>query len=343
MIKKIVITASILAILIFTVACDKNSETGATNSITGNDDSLLSLDSDVKINVGSLKGPTGMGLSKLMEDYKDSNINFTLVNSPDEIVGKVISGELDFACVPINMASVLYNKTEKEIQLVGVNTEGVLYLIDSSDMGVESLDSLNGQMLYVSGKGAMPEYITNYLLEQNNIDTLADITIEYVNTHDELVNKVVSGEAQFAILPEPFVTVAMTKGDVKSTIDLTKEWEKVSVNNTLYMGAIIAKKDFLENNKEATKEFLNLYEESVNWVNNNPKEASILIEKHGILASAALAEKAIPRSNMVFLNAYDEKDKINKLYDILKEYNPKSIGGSVPDDEFYYIEENNNQ
>jgi NitT/TauT family transport system substrate-binding protein len=289
-----------------------------------------------KIKIAALKGPTGMGLVKLMEENKDT-YDISLFDSPDQLVSKIVTGEIDGAAVPSNLAPILYNKTNGGVQLLGINTLGILYVVENGT-SIKDIKDLKGKTIYSSGKGSTPEFVLNYILKKNGLEPDKDVKIEYKMQHSDLAAAVVSKEVKIAVLPEPFVTTAKMKdADLQIPIDLTKEYEKVSgTNSKLVMGTIVFRKDFLDKRAKDVDEFLTKYKNSVDFVNNNKAEAAKLIEKNGILPNAKLAEMAIPKCNIVFISAKDGQESLNKFYNILKENDPKSIGGKLPDENFYY-------
>lgn len=292
------------------------------------------------INIGVIKGPTGIGAVKLMEEDEngtsENDYNFVIASSPDELNGKIINGEIDIAAVPTNAAAVLYNKTEGEIKLSALNTLGVLYILEKGNE-IQSINDLSGKKIVASGKGAVPEYAINYILEKNGI---TDVEIEYKTEHAEDVTELVSGNAQIALVPEPNVTAVLSSDpEIRIALDITDEWNKVSDGTVLSMGSIVARNDFIENNKEAFDEFLDEYEDSIEFVNSDMESASQLVEKYGIMPKAAVALKAIPNCNIVYIDGKEMKESIEGFYNILYGYEPKSIGGKLPDENFYYISE----
>jgi NitT/TauT family transport system substrate-binding protein len=295
-----------------------------------------------KIKVAALKGPTGIGMVKLMESYK-SDYDISVYDSADQIVSKVVKGEVDVAAVPSNIASVLYNKTKKNVKLAGINTLGVLYVVQNGN-SVKSIGDLKGKTVYASGKGSVPEFAFNYILEQNGLDPQKDVDINYKMSHSDLSAAVASKKVDIAVLPEPFVTTTKIKDkDLNVALDLTKEWDKVSKGkSSLIMGTIIFSKNFADNKDGAADKFLKRYEESVKFVNKDTKAASKLVEKYGIIPKATIANIAIPRCNIVYINAQKGKGMLDNFYNVLMKDNPKSIGGKLPDENFYYSEGKNN-
>lgn len=291
----------------------------------------------VQMRVAALKGPTAMGLVNLMstpgvgQDYE-----FTLAGAADEVTPALIKGDLDAACVPANLASVLYNKTEGGIVCLAVNTLGVLYIVENGE-AIHSVEDLRGRTIVSAGKGSTPEYGLRYLLSENGIDPDRDVTIDWKSEHSECVAALASGAAAVAMLPQPFVTAAQGKIEtLRTALDLTAEWDALDNGSAMITGVAVARKAFVEEHPETVERFLEAYADSVNWVNANPGEAGALIAECGIVESAALAEKALPHCNIVCLTGQEMFEKLSGYLQVLADAAPESVGGALPRDDFYY-------
>ena len=290
------------------------------------------------IRVATLMGPTGMGMAKLMDDSAKGNTKnsyeFTVASAPDQITPAVITGEVDIAAVPVNLASVLYQKTEKNVQLAAVNTLGVLYVLENGDT-VHSVADLKGKSLMATGLGSNPEFVLNYILRRNGIDPESDLTIEYLTEHSELAAQMTGGDTALGMLPEPNVTaVLLNNPDVRIALDLTEEWNKVS-DHALVQGCIIVNKEFAEKYPAAVDTFLEEYGASVKYTQDAPEDAAALIESAGIVPKAAIALKALPNCNICLLTGDEMKDSVREMLQIFYDAEPKSVGGVLPDDAFY--------
>lgn len=293
----------------------------------------------VTVRVGTLKGPTGMGMAGLMQQNEagdtDNIYDFTLADAPDGIRAKLIAGELDVAALPTNMAAVLYNKADKAATLLAVNTLGVLYIV-GEDESVTSMEALRGKTLYATGKASVPEYVLNYLLEKNGITPGADVVIEWKTEHAELASLMAAGEVMLGMLPEPHVTTTTVKNDkMKVLLDLTSEWDKAAGGVQLAMGCIVVRNDFLTENREAVEAFLDEYEESVMFANRDIEDAADRMGTYGIIAKE-VALKAIPNSNLVYMDGADMKAAVEQFLQVLLDADPQSVGGALPGDDFYY-------
>ena len=291
--------------------------------------------------IAALKGPTAMGLVKLMKDSESgettgNGYTFTLAGSADEVTPALLKGELDMACVPANLAAVLYNKTEGEIEVLAVNTLGVLYIVENGE-SVHSMADLKGKTIVAAGKGSTPEYALRYLLTENGIDPDNDVTIDWKSEHSECVAALASGQASVALLPQPFVTVAQSKIEgLRMALDLTKLSGMRSITvRALITGVIVARRAVVEENPAAVNEFLKEYAASVDYVNANTADAAALIGEYGIV-DAAVAEKALPYCNIVCLTGADLLEALPGYLEVLYNASPAAVGGEMPDNSFYF-------
>ena len=308
----------------------------------------------VNVRVAALKGPTAMGMVKLMSDYAPveealedkenvvtagggNTYEFTLAASADEVSPKLMQGELDIACVPANLASVLYNRTDGGIVTLAVNTLGVLYIVTTGD-DIASVADLAGKTIYSTGKGTTPEYTLNYILEQNGLVPGEDVTVEYKSEATEVVSAMqMSSGYPIAMLPQPYVTTAqMQMEGLSVALDMTEEWNKVSPDSALVTGVVLARTQFVEENEAAFEEFLEDYAASVEFVNANTQDAAALVAQYGIVPKAEVAEKALPACNITFITGSDMKAKVSGYLNVLYEQNAQAVGGQMPGDDFYY-------
>lgn len=298
-------------------------------------------DSLPEVRVASMKGPTSMGMVKLMIDNEAGTTGqtyaFTVEGSPDAIVPQLAQGKLDIALVPCNLASILYNNTGK-VQVAAVNTLGVLEILEVGD-SIQSLADLQGKTIVSTGKGTTPEYGLRHVLSCAGLDPDKDVTIEFKAEATEVLAAVKSGAATIAMLPQPFATAALSQVEgLRSALRLTDEWAKVSPEGALVTGVVVVAKDFAETNPEAVALFLNEYAASTAYVNENPADETIgtWIESLDI-AKAAIAAKAIPQCNITCITGTQMQEAVSGYLAALASQNPQSVGGSLPDEGFYYI------
>lgn len=291
--------------------------------------------------IAGLKGPTTMGMVKLMEGAENgayaNDYQVSMYGTADEIVPLLTKGELDMAAIPANLAATLYQKLEGEVQVAAINTLGVLYVVTTGD-DIASVADLKGKTIYSTGKGTTPEYVLNYILTQNGLDPAKDVTIEYKSEATEvLATMQASSGYPVAVLPQPYVTTAqMQMEGLNVALDLTQEWDKVSPDSALVTGVLLVRREFADANPGAMQAFLQDYEASIDWVNANTADAAQLVAQYGIVPKAPIAEKALPNCNIAFVAGADMKAKLSGYLAVLFEQEPASVGGELPDDAFYY-------
>lgn len=321
----------LLLFVLITVLCFSAFAMGAK------EDADYSVLNPTNVKVAALKGPTAMGMVKLMDESKSSSVNgnnyeFKIVGAPTEITPMLVKGEVDIAALPANLAAVIFNSTKGKVQVIAVNTLGVLYICENGN-SVNSLEDLKGKTIYSSGKGSTPEYALNFILEKNG---LSNLPIEWKSEHTECVAALLKDPNAVALLPQPFATTAMVQNpSIRIALDLNKEWDKVSPESALLTGVVVARTEFIKENKKAVDNFLESYKMSTEFVNTNINEGSRLIGEIGIIPEK-VAQKALPYCNIVCITGSEMKAILPGYLKVLFDANPKSVGGVLPSEEFYY-------
>lgn len=327
-------------------------DTASTSDASSSSDVSAAAE-DVTVRVASLKGPTAIGLVSMMdstsgvptedaptepaEGSTGITYSYTISGSPDQVLPQVIQGETDIALVPSNVASVLYNKTQGGIRAIDVNTLGVLSVV-TGDSSVEQFEDLAGHTVYLSGQGASPEYTLNYLLDQAGIKD--QVSIEFKSEHSECAAAIQAEPTAVAILPEPFTTATLAKdSSLLAPVSLTDVWDRYAAGSgsQFVMGVTIARSEFVDEHPEAIADFLSRHAQSVDTVNGDPATAAPLVVKAGIVASEAIAEKAIPKCNIVCTTGEGMRSALSGYLQVLYDADASSVGGALPGDDFYYV------
>lgn len=294
------------------------------------------------IRIGSLKGPTSMGLVSLMDKARkgetENVYEFTMTGKADELVGKIANADLDIALLPANVASVLYAKTQGNITVLDINTLGVLYVVTADD-SITSMADLKGRTIYMTGKGTTPEYVMNYLLRENGM-TSSDVDLQFKSEAAEVASILKEDTSAIGVLPQPFATAACIQNEaLKTVLDLTEEWNLLNKDSgsMLVTGVTIIRSDFLRENRAAVEQFIKDHQESTAFSAENIDAAAELIAAQGIVEKAPVAKKALPQCNIVCLTGEDMKEALSGYLSVLYDQDAKSIGGAMPGDNFYYM------
>ena len=299
------------------------------------------------LKIGVLSGTTGMGAAKLIEDLNalggssERYESIKIYSDPSAIMSDMISGTIDIAAMPTNAASTLYNKSQKKVSVLALNTLGVLYLLDNTG-SVNSLNDLSGKTIHVATPGQTPEYILKHVLAEAGIENVT-ISTEYTDL-DSLATAAASGIANIALLPEPKVTAALTQAKkaenskLKVAIDLTSEWDKLE-DTSVTQGCIVAQKEVIENYPTSVKSFLQDYKASIEYITNpeNLDAAANTIANAGIIPKAPIAKTALPKCNIVYIDGEEMKNTMSSFLEVLFEMDKTAVGGALPEDDFYYI------
>jgi NitT/TauT family transport system substrate-binding protein len=332
--KRTAMPTRIVLILVILLA------TAAMVAATGQGEVPLSEEAaePLDVSVEVLKGPTGMGMIRLMDEepsFGDSvSVDYAVSGAPDVLVSKVLSGEVDIAALPSNVAAKLYN-SGVPYQLAAVNTLGVLYLV-SNGTEVDSFAELAGARIDTSARGANPDIILRHLLSEHGMDPEEDVELRYYN-HTELAQLVIAGRSELAVLPEPFVTRVVNASETaRVEIDLQEVWRDLKGEDAfISMGVLVVKDSLVAERPRFVEEFLERYEASIDWVNANPRAAGRLIEENELGFTAASAAEAIPRASIRYIGATEARQRLEEYFSVLRDFDPASIGGALPDDGFY--------
>ena len=284
------------------------------------------------VRVAALAGPTGMGLAYMMQDMQD-RYTVELFTAPDQVTAKIINGEVDIAAVPINLASVLCKKTEGKVNVIAINTLGVLYVLENGNT-INSIADLAGKTIWSTGEGSTPEYILNYLLEANGLTD--SVKVEYISDNAELIAKLADGSAEVALLPEPHVSIATAQNEnVRVALKVNDLWSEKN-DTKLLQGVYIVRSDYLASNKEQVDAFLKDAAESAKKVVSEEDAAAVVVAQ-GIIGKEPIAKRAIPNCNITLITGSEMKVSVSAMLKVLFDANPKSIGGAMPGDDFYYV------
>lgn len=295
------------------------------------------------IRVGGLKGPTSMGLLFLQESNKtgqaEENYEFTMVTAADELLAMMVKEELDIALIPANVASVLYHKTEGGITVIDINTLGVLYMVSGGEE-IHSPSDLKGRTIYLTGKGTTPDYVLRYILQGNGL-SVEDVILEYKSEATEVAAMLAKDPTAIGLLPQPFVTAACVQNEALHVVmDMNEQWTLLQGDegSRMVTGVTVVRNSFLKENEEAVKSFLNEHKESTESINQDIEKGASLAVEAGIIAKEVIAKKAIPACNITYIDGEEMKQALSGYLGVLFEQDPKSVGGALPEDEFYYVQ-----
>lgn len=293
------------------------------------------------IRIGSLKGPTSLGILFLMEEARDNPADFPyefhMATAAEELLPLLAKGELDIALLPANVAAALYQKTEGGVAVIDINTLGVLYLVTGRE-DIHGVEDLRGHTIYLTGKGATPEAALKYILRQGGLEQ-DDYKLEYKSEPTEVAAVLTEDSEAIGLLPQPFATAAlMQNGNLRTALDMNAEWEALREEDggAMVTGVTVVRRQFLEERPEAAEAFLEAHRDSVAAINEDPQAGAALAVQEGIVAKEAIAMEAIPRCNLVCITGEEMRDALSAYLEVLAGFDAKLVGGGLPGEDFYY-------
>lgn len=331
--KKLLLVVLAVLTLLVLAAC---SPTPADNN-TDNLDEQNVQEEAITPSVMALKGPTGVAMAKMIDD-NDANqkYQFSLVGSPDEIVSAISSGEADIAAMPTNLAAKLYAKNEGDLQMISVIADGSLYLLENGNT-INSLADLEGKTIYATGQGSNPQYILEYLLKSAGLTPGENVEVVYKTEHAELATLMATGDVDIAMLPEPNVSVVLSKNDqVRVALDFNEEWNDVTGGN-LTMSCVAATKTFIAEHPQAVADFLADLQQSITFALDDVEATAALCAEHGIIENEAVGAISIPKMGLTYVDGADIEPAVSGYLTMLFEADPSSVGGAMPAEDFYYL------
>lgn len=334
------VRAIVSLLLALTLALSLTACGGQTNSESEQPETQEELTA-AEINLYVLSGPTGIGAMNLWAasdaGETKNTYHITMPGANDEVVAALSKGDADIAAVATNLAATLYNKTEGGVTVLAVNTLGVLSLL-SNGQEVNAVSDLKGKTIYAPGQGANPEYILRYVLTGNGLDPDKDVTLQFVGEGSELLTVWQSDPEAVIMAPQPVATsILMQNENAKTLFDMTEEWDKIAGgDSTLMMGCVIVRNEFLQANPGAVELFLQEYAASIEKAQSDVEGTAALCEQYGLIPKAALAQKTIPSCGLTFVTGAEMKTGLSGYLQVMFDANPKSVGGALPGDNFYY-------
>ena len=271
-----------------------------------------------------------------------NKVVFKLWKNPDQLKAMILNKEVDFVAVPTNVGAILYNK-EQPIKLLNVSVWGILKIL-TRDENVKSLDDLKGKELLVPWRGDMPDIVLRAVLKKKGFSK-DDIKISYVSNPMDAAKQLIMRKADNILLPEPASSMVLRKTKsfpvklvaptVFRGVDIKKEWGEAYGRESKIPVAGMAVIGKMLENKEAIKLFEAEYAKAMDWYKAHPKEAGILSAKYVTMFTADAFTDSIGFTKLEVIKAVDVKDDLDFFFNVLKKDNPKTIGGSLPDNGFY--------
>lgn len=292
------------------------------------------------IEVLTLKGPSAMSMLFMMNELTEIHnfpLEYKILDEPLHVRAAMLKEEPEFALLPTNMAANLYNKGIP-YQLAAIPVWGTLFVF-GKDKQVVKWEDLKGKRVHLMAKGMTPDILFRFLSVRNGLDPDKDMTLDYsFPSHSDLANATIAGLADIAVLSEPLLSMVKKKNkDVRAIFNLDEEWKKVfGEASSMPQTSLVVRSDFARENPDLVKLFISKYEGYCSRIDKNIEDASQLSVDFQILPEASIAEEAIPGCNMDVKPSWLVEDIVNEFLEVFYIFNPESIGGQMPDENFFF-------
>lgn len=309
------------------------------NPAPGNDPAKTAIKENAKplTTFAALKGPSGIALVRLFEKHNAPGsfpFMVTASGNADMVAVKVISGEFEAAILPVNVAAKLFNSSVP-IRLAATTGNGMARFL-TNDSAIRSLSDLRNKEIFVAGQGATPDLVFRTILSKAGLKPGRDLHLKYTLSYPEAATALAAGRIKYAILPEPFLTVArLSNPSLSSPFDLDILWKSATGQANYPMTALIVSTRIANEHPEAVKTLLGEVKASIAWVNANPASAGTLVQRHDLGLKAQAATVSIPGSNFMYRTAKESRASVEALLTTFLLLAPESVGGKLPDDAFY--------
>ena len=292
----------------------------------------------IEVNFGYLSGPIALSVLQMVNDNPNMGdqvtVNYEMITSPAIMTGKMTAGDVDIAILATSQAALLYNKGI-DYQVAAPSIWGALYLMGTSEL--PSVADLAGQDIALIGQGLTPDIIVRHILKENGLNPDEDVNLVYLATPQELLQNVLAGKYQYAVLPEPLASTAqLKKADLQVLLDFQAEWAKTSGASSYPQSSLVVKKSFAEANPELLADILEAYRASIEWANNNVEILGQYAEELEIGIPAAVVVKSLAACNIRFELTSDVQTELTDYLQTIYEIMPEAICSVIPDDGFYY-------
>ena len=257
----------------------------------------------------------------------------------DVLKSLLVNGETDLAATPSYVAANLFNKGVA-LRLIAMQVWGMLYVIGPSGSSEQGLEALRGKTVGVPMPNDMPGLVFRYLLEQNGWDIDSDLSKTPYNEGQDALNALLTGEVEYAVLPEHAASLSLTKGkqqglSLEHTLNLQDLWAEVTGGEARFpMAGLVMPQTLTDDHPELVGAVLNELEAAVADVNGQTDETvQTISDTTGV--PVPVVKETIPRLQLKIVAAADARGELEDFYTRMSTLDPDIIGGSLPAEDFY--------
>jgi NitT/TauT family transport system substrate-binding protein len=290
------------------------------------------------LTIYALRGPYGIGMVRLFEQPPalpgGGRARMEALSGADILVNEFVGGRAKIGILPPNYAAKIV-AAGRNIQVAAVTGTGMLKLL-TSDTDIQRLPDLRGKTVEISEQGSVPDYVFHRVLNRYNLKAGEDIELTYTIPYSDIAQALIGGRIDTALVPEPYATmVVMSKPSIRKIGDIQEEWAATGGELRYPMSVLVVDADYAKEEPMAVKAIAAAIKASIEWVVTNPPDAGLLAEKYALGMRRAVVIAGVPNSNYVYIPSSQARASIESLLNAVLEFAPESIGGRLPDSDFY--------
>ena len=246
----------------------------------------------------------------------EENIKIDPVNGAQGVKTALVGNDYDIVIAPLNLGAQLYSKNNSVYELDSVIALGNTYIVSKAGTKLDSLEDLQGKTILAYSQNGTPDIVLRYVLGANQIEA----TIEYQQSLTEVVPLFVQGSYDYILAAEPVITNLQVKKNIQLNIINLQDYTK----NTIMQAAIFVNPNSTK--QESIDLVIKKIEENIKEMNENPEVYANKIVSKDIyfedLGKEIIAQ-SLPKANLAFLKAKDNKDKVETYLTMINYELPK--------------------
>ena len=265
-------------------------------------------------------------------------VKFIPWHSPDMLRAMIVGRQIDAAIITTAAASTLLNRgIHGRIALL---YESPVWIV-SVRPGPDTLESLEGTLLFPFGPGEMPELF----FKATTGNKTNNLSIRHTSGALEAVNLLLAGKGDHAMLSEPTVSVAISRSIAKHAkgapllvrrVSMCKAWSRAFPGHSL---AATSMTFFGEksDSSELIQNFRKAHKQACKWVRENPSKALALTQQKFPALAAQLNSGAVKKINIHTLNGKKAQDNALFFLARINDISPAAIGGIMPKSDLFEV------
>ena len=222
---------------------------------------------------------------------KDVRVESFVFNAGPSAIEALFGGQIDVAYVGPNPAINGYLASNGQgLRVISGAASGGASFVIRNDSGIKSVNDLGGKKFASPQLGNTQDVsLRKYLVDNgfNTVDNGGNVTVVPVTPAD-ILTLMLKNEIDGAWVPEPWATRLVKEANARILVDERELW---SPDGKFVTANIIARTDYLSENPDIVKQFLQAHINKTIWINEN-KDQEVITAFNGALKK--ITGKTIP-------------------------------------------------